>query len=151
MTAAGILLYRRRGAGAEVLLGHLGGPYFARRDAGAWTLPKGLLEEGEDALAAAQREWREETGTEPPAGPYEALPEVRQASGKRNRLFAVEGDVDADLLVSNAFEIEWPPRSGRRQSFPEIDRFAWFDLATAHEKLTKGLVPLLDYLAASGT
>ena len=142
--AAGIVLHRPGADGAvELLLGHLGGPYWARKDAGAWTVPKGLLEAGEEPLDAARREWREETGTEPPEGTYRALPAIR-TSGKLHRLFAVEGDVDAAALASGTFELEWPPRSGRRVAFPEIDRFAWFAAAEARVKLTRALVGLVD-------
>lgn len=136
-------MYRRRGGELELLLGHLGGPYYARKDARAWTVPKGLIEEGEDSLAAARREWREETGTEPPPGEYHAL-EVIRASGKHHALFAVEGDADAAALASETFELEWPPRSGRMEVFPEIDRFGWFGVGEAREKLTKGLLALAD-------
>ena len=147
IAAAGIVLWRRRPDGPELLLAHLGGPFFARKDAHAWTVPKGLLEPGEDALAAACREWREETGTEPPAGPYHALAPIKQAGGKLNHLFAVEGDADAAALVSGTFELEWPPRSGRRLEFAEVDRFGWFGVGEAREKLTRGLVGVVDAVA----
>ena len=140
--AAGILLYRVRDTAFEVLIGHLGGPYYAKKDTHAWTLPKGLVEEGEDLLAAARREWREETGTPPPEGEYVALPVVRQ-SGKHNYLFLVEGDADAAALRSNTFRVQWPPRSGRWVDVPEVDRWAWVGLAEAEEKLSKSLGAVL--------
>ena len=142
--AAGIVLFRRGADGrVELLLGHLGGPYYARKDEAAWTVPKGLLEPGEDLRAAAEREWREETGTPAPVGPYRALAPIRQSSRKLTQLYLVAGDVDAATLQSNAFELEWPPRSGRRQSVPEVDRYAWYDLETAEVKLAKNLRPLV--------
>jgi predicted NUDIX family NTP pyrophosphohydrolase len=146
--SAGLLLYRRVGGTVEVLLGHMGGPYFARRDAGAWTIPKGEYEPDEEPVAAAVREFAEEFGSAPP--PLDdAVPlgEVRQRNGKLVMAWAVEADFDAGSVVSNTFEIEWPPRSGRRQTFPEIDRAEWFDLATAREKMIAGQAALLDLLA----
>ena len=141
--AAGIVLYRHREGGMELLLAHLGGPFYARKDAHAWTVPKGLLEAGEDPLAAARREWREETGTEPPPGRYHPLPTIKQSGGKHNYLFAVEGDVDPETLESETFTLEWPPRSGRTTQFPEVDRFGWFSLREAEGKLAKGLVGIV--------
>ncbi len=137
--AAGILLYRFRENQAQVLIAHLGGPYFARKDEGAWTLPKGLVEPGEGLLAAAHREWTEETGTPPPEGEYVALTPVKQRGGKLNHLFLVEGDADAAALVSNTCFVEWPPRSGKRLEIPEVDRFEWVDLDTCERKLSRGL------------
>jgi predicted NUDIX family NTP pyrophosphohydrolase len=144
--SAGILLYRRRDGGVEVLLVHPGGPFFARRDAGAWSIPKGLYEEGEEPLACARREFAEELGSPCPDGPAMELGEVRQRNGKRVTAWAVEGDLDADAMTSNTFTIEWPPRSGRRQEFPEVDRAAWFGLEAAREKLLAAQTPLLDRL-----
>jgi predicted NUDIX family NTP pyrophosphohydrolase len=147
MRSAGLLLYRRRDDGAlEVLLGHMGGPFWARKDERAWSIPKGEHPDDEDALAAARREFAEETGTPPPDGPTLDLGEVRQSGGKRVTAWAVEGDLDPDRIESNTFELEWPPRSGRRQEFPEIDRAGWFDLEAARRKVVKGQVPLLDRL-----
>ena len=136
--AAGIVLYRLRENQPEILIGHLGGPYYAKKDAHAWTVPKGLVEEGEDTLAAARREWREETGAPPPEGEYVALPVVKQ-SGKHDHLYLVHGDVDADALRSNTFRMQWPPRSGQWVDVPEVDRWAWVGLAEAADKLTKRL------------
>lgn len=148
MRSAGLLLYRRTGAGLEVLLGHMGGPYFARRDEGAWSIPKGEYGPDEEPLAAALREFTEEFGAPPPATDGAlALGEVRQRNGKLVTAWAIEADFDAGTIVSNTFEIEWPPRSGRRQEFPEIDRAAWFDLATARPKMIVGQDALLDRLA----
>ena len=145
--SAGLLLYRRRGGMVEVLLGHMGGPYFARRDAGAWTIPKGEYEPDEQPLAAAVREFAEEFGSAPPPViDAVELGEVRQRNGKLVVAWAVEADFDATSVVSNTFEIEWPPRSGRRQEFPEIDRAEWFELAAAREKMIAGQAALLDVL-----
>lgn len=144
--SAGLLLHRRTPT-LEVLLGHLGGPYFARRDDGAWSIPKGEYGPDEEPLAAARREFTEELGAVPPAGvEYRLLGEIRQRNGKQVTAWAVEADFDVTTLVSNTFEIEWPPRSGRRQSFPEIDRAAWFDVETARRKMVAGQQPLLDRL-----
>jgi predicted NUDIX family NTP pyrophosphohydrolase len=127
----------------------MGGPYFARRDDGAWSIPKGQYEPDEEPLAAARREFEEELGTPPPAGELLELGSVRQANGKVVTAWAVEADFDVASLVSNTFEIEWPPRSGRRQSFPEIDRAEWFDLSTARTKMIRGQDALLDRLEAA--
>jgi predicted NUDIX family NTP pyrophosphohydrolase len=146
VVSAGVLLYRRRPA-LEVLLVHPGGPFFARKDAGAWSIPKGELEPGEDLEARARREFFEETGTAlPDDTPLEPLGEVRQKGGKRVHAFAAEGDLDAGAIVSNTFELQWPPRSGRTQTFPEVDRAAWFDLDTAREKINPAQAELLDRL-----
>lgn len=142
--AAGIVLYRRGARGVELLIAHLGGPYFARKDDRGWVVPKGLVEPGEHYEEAARREWREETGHAPPPGPYHALAPIRQSGAKTSHLFLAEGDLDAGACRSNTFALEWPPRSGRRQTFPELDRFAWADLPTCRVKLVKGLVRLVD-------
>ena len=145
--SAGILLYRRRSGTTEVLLAHPGGPFWQRRDAGAWTLPKGELAAGEDAEGAARREFREELGADL-AQPLQPLGEIVQKAGKRVIAFAAEADFDPARLVSNTFEIEWPPRSGRRRAFPEVDSVAWFDAPAAREKLLPAQLPLLDRLLA---
>ena len=146
-TSAGLVVFREREGALEVLLAHMGGPYWARKDAGAWSIPKGELEDGEDPLAGARREYGEELGQPPPDGPVIELGEVRQRGGKRVVAFAVEGDFDPAQLRPGTFELEWPPRSGRRQQFPEVDRVAWFDLPAAADKLVRGQVPLLQRLA----
>jgi predicted NUDIX family NTP pyrophosphohydrolase len=146
MKSAGLLLYRRRKGRIEVLLGHMGGPFWARKDERAWSIPKGEHPDAEDALAAARREFAEETGTRPPDEPTLDLGEVRQSGGKRVTAWAVEGDLDVASVKSNTFLLEWPPRSGRRQEFPEIDRAGWFDLDTARRKIVKGQVALVDRL-----
>jgi predicted NUDIX family NTP pyrophosphohydrolase len=125
----------------------MGGPYWARKDAGAWSIPKGELEDGEDPLAGARREYGEELGHAAPDGAAIDLGEIRQRGGKRVVAFAVEGDFDPVQLRPGTFELEWPPRSGRREAFPEVDRVAWLDLATARDKLVQGQVALLDRLA----
>ncbi|HTZ80283.1 MAG TPA: NUDIX domain-containing protein [Stellaceae bacterium] len=143
--SAGLLLYRRRAAGIEVFLVHPGGPFWARKDAGAWSIPKGEAAPGEDLLARARQEFAEETGSVA-AGSFHALAPVRQPGGKTVHAWAVEGDLDAAAIRSNTFTMEWPPRSGRRQDFPEVDRAQWFDLAAAREKINKGQAALLDEL-----
>jgi predicted NUDIX family NTP pyrophosphohydrolase len=130
------------------MLAHMGGPFWSSRDQGAWSIPKGEYEPGEEALAAARREFVEELGHEVPAGEALDLGEVTQAGGKRIRAWALEGDVDVSQITSNTFEMEWPRNSGRRRRFPEVDRADWFDLDTARGKLVKGQVPLIDMLAA---
>jgi len=145
--SAGIVLWRRLDSGAvEVFLGHMGGPYWARKDAGAWTIPKGEIEPGEEPLDVARREFCEEIGSPVPSGELIDLGEVRQAGGKTVLAWAVEGDLDASTTVSSTFELEWPPKSGRMQAFPEIDRAAWFDLATAAEKIVVRQRTFLDRL-----
>ena len=144
-TSAGIALYRRREQGIEIFLVHMGGPFWARKDAGAWTFPKGEYDEGEVPLAAARREFREETGFDVD-GKFLPLDAIKQ-SGKTIRLWAVEGDCDADAVRSEVFSVEWPPKSGRRQLFPEVDRIAYFDLATARRKILAYQLPFLDELA----
>jgi predicted NUDIX family NTP pyrophosphohydrolase len=145
--SAGILLYRFAADGAcEVLVGHMGGPFWAKKDAGAWSIPKGEYVDGEVPFDVARREFEEELGSPVPATEFVTLGEVRQSGGKVLTVWAAEGDLDADSSVSNTFELEWPPRSGRIQEFPEIDRSAWLPLAGAREALVKGQVPLLDRL-----
>ena len=144
--SAGILLYRRRDSGIEVLLVHPGGPFWAKKDDGAWSIPKGEVDGDEALLDAARREFREETGF-PVDGSFHALPPVRQPGGKTVHAWAVAGDCDPSAVRSNRFTLEWPPRSGRMQDFPEVDRAGWFDLAAARRKLTRGQLPLLEALA----
>lgn len=139
--SAGLLVYRNPG-NVELLLAHPGGPYWARKDAGAWTIPKGLVEPGDELLATAQREFTEETGFVA-HGPFLPLAPVKQKSGKIVHAFATQGDFDPDRLVSNTFELTWPPRSGRLKSFPEIDRLGWFAYAQALEKLLVYQQPFL--------
>lgn len=144
--SAGLLLYRTRDGTREVLLAHPGGPFWARRDEGAWSIPKGEVDEGEDPYAAARREFAEELGTQPPDGEPLPLGEVRLKSRKRVVAWALEGDFAPEQIVSMTFEVEWPPRSGQVGVYPEVDRVAWFDLETARVKLNAGQVPLLDAL-----
>jgi predicted NUDIX family NTP pyrophosphohydrolase len=140
-------VYRRTDVGIEVLLVHPGGPYWAKRDDGAWSLPKGEYEPAEDPLEAAVREFAEELGSEPPdRADAQSLGELRQPSGKVVSAWAVEGDLDVSEIRSNTFEMEWPPRSGRTGEFPEVDRAAWFDPPTARRKLLSGQVAFLDRL-----
>jgi predicted NUDIX family NTP pyrophosphohydrolase len=145
--SAGVLLFRQVPAGVEVLLGHMGGPFWARKDAGAWTIVKGEYEPPEEPEAAARREFTEELGLPAPPGEYVALGEVRQSGGKTVTAWAVAGDVDPATVVPGTFEMEWPPRSGRRETFPELDRVAWFGLAAAAEKIVGGQRAFLDRLA----
>lgn len=144
--SAGILLFRRRPGSLEVLVGHMGGPFWAAKDVAAWSVPKGELDPGEDPLAAARREFAEELGLPVPGGDPLPLGEVRQRSGKVVTVWAVEGDLDPAAVVPGTFELEWPPRSGRRQSFPEVDRVEWCDLDTARGRLVAGQRPFLDRL-----
>ena len=139
-------MYRRSASQLQVLLIHPGGPFWARKDEGAWSIPKGEISEDEEPLAAARREVREETGADP-AGTFLPLTPVRQAGGKIVQAWAIESDFDPATLTSNSFEIEWPPRSGRKRSFPEADRADWFTLDVARRKILKGQIPLLDELA----
>jgi predicted NUDIX family NTP pyrophosphohydrolase len=144
--SAGLLLYRRRKV-LEVLLVHPGGPFWAGKDLGAWSIPKGEYDPGEDPLAAARREFREETGFSV-AGEFIPLTPRKQPSGKIIEAWAVEGDCDAAAIRSNLFTLEWPPHSGRQQQFPEVDRAAWFSLAAAREKIIKGQAGFLEELQA---
>jgi predicted NUDIX family NTP pyrophosphohydrolase len=144
--SAGILLYRLRGGGPEVLLVHPGGPFWARRDAGVWSIPKGEYENGDDPLACALREFEEETGSTLPPGELVELDDVKQKGGKVVTAWAAEGDLDADAVCSNTFTMEWPPRSGRTAEFPEIDRAGWFGIDEAREKLNPAQTEFLDRL-----
>ena len=145
--SAGLLLYRRAGGRIEVLLVHPGGPFWRNKDAGAWTIPKGEIDHGEDALACALRELEEETGLAF-AGPVTPLPPIKQKGGKLVRAWAAEGDFDPATLRSATFEMEWPPKSGRRATFPEVDRAEWFELAQAREKINAAQAVLLDSVTA---
>lgn len=147
--SAGILLYRRRGETVEVLLAHPGGPFWMRKDDGAWSIPKGEYEEGEDPLAAARREFSEETGFAELPGPFVALGEIRQGGGKVVTAWAAEGEFDPATLRSNTFTLEWPPRSGKLQEFAEIDRAAWFPRDAAAAKILKGQHEFLKRLDAA--
>ncbi|GAA2537356.1 NUDIX domain-containing protein [Pseudonocardia hydrocarbonoxydans] len=154
--SAGLLLYRAAPDGVEVLLGHMGGPYWARKDDGAWSIPKGEHEADEDARAAAEREFTEELGHRPPAGDSQELGTVSQRGGRKQiTVFARPGDFDPAHIQPGTFDLEWPPRSGTVQAFPEIDRVAWFDLDTARRKLVAAQVEFVDrldsLLAASGS
>jgi predicted NUDIX family NTP pyrophosphohydrolase len=143
--SAGLLMYRLRDSTLEVFLVHPGGPYWAKKDLGSWSIPKGEFEEGEDRLNAAKREFREETGFLP-EGSFAALTPVKQPGGKTVHAWAVRGDCDAETIVSNRFSIEWPPRSGKRQEFPEVDRAGWFTMDVAKEKILKGQLGFLEEL-----
>jgi predicted NUDIX family NTP pyrophosphohydrolase len=149
--SAGVLLYRPGPAGLEVLLGHIGGPFWARKDDGAWSILKGEHGDDEEPAAAAAREFAEELGRPLPAGPLVDLGTVRTSAGKWIRAFALAADVDADDIDPGTFALEWPPRSGRVREFPEIDRAAWFDLATARDKIVKSQLPFLDRLPVPPT
>lgn len=145
--SAGLLLYRRSAAGTpELLIAHMGGPLWAHRDAGAWSIPKGELEDGEDALTVARREFEEELGSPPPPAELIDLGEVTQAGGKHVAVFTGEADLDVDTVRSNTFVIEWPRGSGRQQEFPEIDRAAWVSTDEARTKLVQGQVAFVDRL-----
>jgi predicted NUDIX family NTP pyrophosphohydrolase len=146
--SAGLLIYRRRHGRIEVFLVHPGGPLWRNKDEAAWSIPKGEFVPPEDALAAAKREVAEETGFGID-GDFLPLTPCRQPGGKAVSAWAVERDVDAEAIRSNSFAMEWPPRSGRMQDFPEVDRAAWFDLTTARRKIHKGQAPLLDELEST--
>ena len=143
--SAGILLYRLSANGPEVFLVHPGGPFWAKRDLGAWSVPKGEVDGDEDLLEAAKREFREETSAQV-EGKFIELTPLRQPSGKVVHAWAVEGDADASSITSNTFSMEWPPHSGESREFPEVDRAEWFTLAEARDKLLRGQRPLLDEL-----
>ncbi|OZF28676.1 NUDIX domain-containing protein [Rhodococcus sp. 14-2483-1-2] len=147
-TSAGILLYRVGVDGPDVLIAHPGGPFWARKDEGAWSIVKGLITDGEDPWTAAQREFREEVGSDVPAGEHIELGTVTQRGGKIVTAFGVEADLDVSNAVSNTVEIEWPPKSGLMKSFPEVDRVEWFPLAQARTKLLASQHPFLDALEA---
>ncbi len=144
--SAGLLLYRQPPSGAEVLLAHPGGPYWAKRDTGVWTIPKGLFDHPEDTLAAAKREFFEETGFRPPAEGYRQLRPVRMKGGKTIYAWAAPGDLDAGGIRSNTFRMEYPYKSGKWVEYPEIDRAAWFGFTAASEKIIPAQLPLLDEL-----
>jgi predicted NUDIX family NTP pyrophosphohydrolase len=144
--SSGLLLFRRRERRLEVMLVHMGGPFWRRRDAGGWSLPKGEHEPGEDSLHAARREFAEELGSAPPRGAAIDLGSLTQPSGKVIRAWALNADIDVSEIRSNTFELEWPRGSGKLQRFPEVDRAAWFELTGAREKLIGGQRPFLDRL-----
>src|SRR5436309_3142771 len=144
--SAGLLLYRENSGGLEVLLVHPGGPFWQKRDDGAWTIPKGEFDDDEDPLKAAQREFEEETGTVPPGGEFIPLEPVKQPSGKVVYAWAINGDFDQSKLRSNMFPMEWPPNSGKLQQFPEVNRAAWLTLEIAKRKILKGQIPFIDQL-----
>jgi predicted NUDIX family NTP pyrophosphohydrolase len=145
--SAGILAWRRRGGVLELFLAHPGGPFWKNKDDGAWSIPKGEIDPDEEPLSAAQREFEEETGFKI-GGTFLPLDPVKIASGKVIEAWAVEHDLDAAAIISNSFEIEWPPRSGKRQAFPEVDRAAWFTAEEALRKINKGQAPLVRQLIA---
>jgi predicted NUDIX family NTP pyrophosphohydrolase len=147
--SAGLLLFRRAGEGIEVMLVHMGGPFWSNKDAGAWSLPKGEYEPSEDALSAARREFAEELGREPPPGETIDLGAVKQSGGKLVHAWALAANFDVQRVQSNTFELEWPRGSGKIREFPEVDRAGWFELKAAHEKLVAGQRPFLERLAAA--
>jgi len=147
LKSAGIIAFRKRSGRIEVLLVHPGGPFWRNKDLGAWSIPKGEYDSGEEPQDVARREFQEEIGVEI-RDTLRALGEIRQRGGKSVTAFAVEAEVDTQNTRSNSFEIEWPPRSGRRQTFPEVDRAEWFDLPSAHQKINAAQRPLLDRLEA---
>ena len=143
--SAGILLYRLKNHGPEVFLVHPGGPFWGKKDAGVWSIPKGEMEENEEALKVAFREFKEETGYDL-QGDFTPLQPIKQKSGKIVYAWTGEGDVDENNIISNSFEIEWPPKSGKMKSFPEVDKAGWFHLNEAKMKINPGQLPLLDEL-----
>ena len=148
--SSGILLYRTRNSSVEVLLVHPGGPFWARRDTGAWSIPKGEYEPDEDPLGAARREFQEELGATAPDGTEHDLGEIRQRSGKLVRAWALSGDLDAGAITSNTCEVEWPPRSGRMIVIPEVDRAEWFTIEEARRRINPAQQDLLDRLLERG-
>lgn len=147
--SGGILVFRRTSGQVEVLIGHMGGPFWARKDTAAWSIPKGEIDEDEQPLAAARREFAEELGLAPPAGDPIDLGEVRQSGGKLVSVWAIEGDLDPADVVPGTFQVEWPPRSGQLREFPELDRVEWLDVDTAADKLVTAQRVFLDRLTAS--
>jgi predicted NUDIX family NTP pyrophosphohydrolase len=145
--SAGLVVYRLTNGRPEVLLAHMGGPFHAKKDNGHWSIPKGLIDEGEDSLATAKREFTEELGLPAPDGDFVELDEIEQHNNKTVTAWAVKADIDVSDIKSNTFEMEWPPRSGQKQEFPEIDRADWFDLAEAGQKVIKGQAALFEKLA----
>lgn len=143
--SAGLLLYRKKNDSLEVFLAHPGGPFYAKKESGVWGIPKGAIDEGEDALAAAQREFEEETGFKA-RGPFHSLTAVTQKGGKLVQAWAFEGDCDPEKLKSNTFTMEWPPRSGKNQEFPEVDRAAWFSLSEAKRLINSAQIGFLEEL-----
>jgi len=143
--SAGVLLFRMKREQLEVFLVHPGGPFWIKKDAGAWSIPKGEIETGEEALQVAIREFKEETGQEI-EGSFSELQPVKQKAGKIIKAWAVEGDIDENTIVSNTFEIEWPPGSGKKKIFPEVDKAQWFSLTEASEKINPGQLPLIEEL-----
>jgi predicted NUDIX family NTP pyrophosphohydrolase len=146
-TSAGIILYRQAAGALQVLLVHPGGPFWKNKDEGAWSIPKGEVGDDEEPLKAALREFQEELGSPPPPGPFTALTPIKQKGGKLVMAWGCVGDLDTTTLVSGTFEMEWPPRSGKRASFPEVDRAEWFELERARLKINAGQLPLIDELA----
>ena len=145
-TSAGLLMYRRRHGRLEVFLVHPGGPFWSKKDLGAWSIPKGEYRADEDPLSAAKREFAEETGVRPGEPSFIELTPATQSSGKVIRAWAFEGDADPTTIISNIFSMEWPPHSGQQQTFPEVDRAAWFPIEEAKERILKGQIPLLEEL-----
>ncbi len=145
--SVGILLYRPHGNSFEVLIVHPGGPFWMNKDLGSWSIPKGEVEAGEELLVAAKREFEEEIGAPPPVGNYDTLGDAKQSNGKIVTAYALQSDFNLERFKSNMFEMEWPPKSGKQQEFPENDRAAWVSLNTAKQKLVKGQIPLLQALA----
>ena len=143
--SAGILMYRTESGRLEVLLVHPGGPFWTNKDAGAWTIPKGEVDQGEDLLACARREFQEELGT-PADGDFLPLGQIKQKAGKIVHAWAVQGDLDTAAVRSNTFKVQWPPSSGQWRTFPEVDKAEWFDPATAREKINPAQIPFLDAL-----
>ena len=148
LTSAGLLMFRVNAGALQVLLVHPGGPFCAKKDAGVWTIPKGMPEEGEELLECARREFREETGFDAGDGPFLPLSTVKQKGGKVVHAWAMQGDCDPAQLKSNTFSLEWPPRSGKMADFPEIDRAAWFGVEEARRRILKGQLGFIEHLVA---